>query len=145
MFKRTKLSWTLFWELTKSLTLFSFRNLLGHSFAPYWVFLIKMKNKVVGTLNHLTFFRPSSEDNDHLRVILYINMWLSHMQFSLRKDIFNHRDICCFFFFNNSDIFFMINIYSDNYQLALKYLKNTKANICNVLVIIGDFNIRNSI
>ena len=36
----------------------------------------------------------------------------------------------------------MINIYSDNYQAALKYLKNTKANIHHVLVIVGDFNIR---
>ena len=36
----------------------------------------------------------------------------------------------------------MINIYSDKYQIALKYLKNTKANICNVLVIARDFNIR---
>jgi len=36
----------------------------------------------------------------------------------------------------------MINIYSDNYQAALKYLKNIEANIHHVLVIVGDFNIR---
>ena len=51
------------------------------------------------------------------------------MYFSLRKDIFNHKDIYCFFFFNNDNIFFMINIYSDDYQFALKYLKDTKVNI----------------
>jgi len=67
------------------------------------------------------------------------------MRFSLRKDIFNHKDICCFFFVNNSDIFLMINVYSDNHQSALKYLKDTEANIHNVLVITRDFNIRNSI
>ena len=67
------------------------------------------------------------------------------MQFSLRKDIFDHRDTFCFYFFNNGDIFFIINIYSDDYQSALKYLKDTEANICNVLVMTGDFNIRNSI
>ena len=39
----------------------------------------------------------------------------------------------------------MINIYSDNYQLALKYLKDTEANIHNVLFITGNFNIRDSI
>ena len=38
----------------------------------------------------------------------------------------------------------MINVYSDTVQTALKYLKNTKTNICNVLVMAGDFNIRNS-
>ena len=36
----------------------------------------------------------------------------------------------------------MINIYSDDYQAALKYLKDTEANIYNVLVIAGDFNTR---
>ena len=34
----------------------------------------------------------------------------------------------------------MINIYSDTIQIALKYLKDTKANIYNVLVIAGDFS-----
>ena len=38
----------------------------------------------------------------------------------------------------------MINVYSNTIQIALKYLKNTNANICNVLVIISDFNIRDS-
>ena len=38
----------------------------------------------------------------------------------------------------------MINIYSNNYQSALKYLKDTKANIHNVLVMASDFNIRDS-
>jgi len=39
----------------------------------------------------------------------------------------------------------MINIYSDddNY-LALKYLKNTETNIQNILIITGDFNIRDN-
>ena len=66
------------------------------------------------------------------------------MCFDLRKNIFNHRDICCFSFFNNGDIFFMINVYSDNHQSALKYLKNTEVKIQNVLIMAGDFNIRNS-
>ena len=39
----------------------------------------------------------------------------------------------------------MINVYFDNHQLALKYLKNTEANIHNVLVMTGNFNIRDSI
>jgi len=40
--------------------------------------------------------------------------------------------------------YFLINIYSDSSQTALKYLKNTKVDINNVLIIAGDFNIRDS-
>ena len=36
----------------------------------------------------------------------------------------------------------MINVYYDEYQLALKYFKNTEVNICNVLIMTKDFNIR---
>jgi len=36
----------------------------------------------------------------------------------------------------------MINVYSDDYQAALKYLKDTEANLHNILVMAGDFNIR---
>ena len=64
------------------------------------------------------------------------------MYFSLRKNIFNHRNNNCFFFFNNNIIFFMINIYSDEYQSALKYLKDTEANIWNVFAMAGNFNIK---
>ena len=39
----------------------------------------------------------------------------------------------------------MINIYSDSSQLASKYLKDTKANINNILIITGNFNIRDSL
>jgi len=61
---------------------------------------------------------------------------------SLRKDIFDHKGISCFSLFNNGNIFFMINIYSDDDQAALKYLKDTKANLHNMLVMAEDFNIR---
>ena len=55
----------------------------------------------------------------------------------------NHRDINLISFFNNSIICFIINIYSDEQQLALKYLKDIEVNLNNVLIMIGDFNIRN--
>ena len=66
------------------------------------------------------------------------------MYFSLRKNIFNHKNICYFYFFNNSNNFFMINIYSDDCQSALKYLKDTEVNIRNMLIMTEDFNIKNS-
>ena len=36
----------------------------------------------------------------------------------------------------------MINVYSNEHQIAFKYLKNTEANLCNVLVMARDLNIR---
>ena len=38
----------------------------------------------------------------------------------------------------------MINIYSNNNQSALKYFKDTEANIHNVLIMAGNFNTRDS-
>jgi len=38
-----------------------------------------------------------------------------------------------------------MNVYSDSSHLALKYFKNTKVNIDNVLLMTGDFNIRDSL
>ena len=113
----------------------------------YYTEFLEDGDRVVSALNHLnwiTFLRPSNNNNELLCVISYINIYLSYMCFTLRKNIFNHKDICCFFFFNNGEIFVMINIYSNDYQSALKYLKDTEVNICNVLIMAGDFNIRDS-
>ena len=38
-----------------------------------------------------------------------------------------------------------MNVYSDSSHSALKYLKDTLVNIPNLLIITGDFNIRDSI
>ena len=38
-----------------------------------------------------------------------------------------------------------MNIYSDSSYTALKYLKDTEMNIENVLLMTGDFNIRDSL
>ena len=38
---------------------------------------------------------------------------------------------------------FIINMYTDDQQSALKYLKNIEVNLNNILIMIGDFNIRN--
>ena len=37
-----------------------------------------------------------------------------------------------------------MNVYSDSFHTALKYLKNTKMTLLNLLIIAGNFNIRNS-
>ena len=38
-----------------------------------------------------------------------------------------------------------MNVYSDSSHSALKYLKDTEVNINNLLIMTGDFNIRNSL
>lgn len=114
-------------------------------------FILSLSNKdreqLVEVSNHpnwITFFRNLSSDNDSPKVVSYINIRLSQFCVSLRKDIFNHRDISWIFFFNSGSIYFLVNIYSDLSQMALKYLKDTETSINKVLVIIGDFNIRDS-
>ena len=88
-------------------------------------------------------FGKSSLDRDDLpRVISYINIHLSPLRFLLRKDIINHRDINLISFFNNNMCFFIMNVYSDSSYTALNYLKDTEVNIRNILLMTGDFNIR---
>ena len=38
-----------------------------------------------------------------------------------------------------------MNVYSDSSHSTLKYLKNTEVNLCNLLIMTGDFNIRDSL
>jgi len=107
--------------------------------------LCEEEEQLVGVLNHpnwSTFSKNASNDCDFPRVISYINIRLSQLCFSLQKDVFNYRNILYVSFFNNGSINFLINIYLDSSQTALKYLKDTETNINNVLVIAEDFNIR---
>ena len=67
------------------------------------------------------------------------------LRFLLCKDIINHRDISLISFSNNNICYYILNIYSDSSHTALKYLKDTEANIDNVILIMGDFNIRDSL
>ena len=95
--------------------------------------------------NWITFSRSPSKSNDFPRVITYINIRLSSLRFLLRKDIFNHQDINLISFSNNNICYYILNVYSDSSHLALKYLKDTKVNINNILIMTGDFNIRDSL
>ena len=100
---------------------------------------------LMGTCHHpnwITYARIPSTDSDFPRVIAYINICLSSFRFLLCKDIINHRDIGLIFFFNNNVCFYILNVYSDSSHLALKYLKDTKVNIDNVILMTSDFNIR---
>ena len=103
---------------------------------------------MVGVINYsnwLAFARTTDLVNDFLRIVIYINAKLSLLCFSLCKNVINHRDILSVPFFNNNNIFWLMNIYSDSFYTALKYLKNTEANIHNILIMTNDFNIRDSL
>ena len=103
---------------------------------------------LVGAVNHhnwLIFVRESDSANDFPRIIIYVNIRLFSFHFSLHKDIINHRDILLVSFFNNNNIFWIMNVYSDSSHSALKYLKDTEANICNLLIMTEDFNICDSL
>jgi len=96
-------------------------------------------------LNWIVFARTSSNSIDPPRVITYINIRLSFLYFFLHKDIFNHRDVNLISFTNNDICHYILNVYSDSSHLALKYLKDTEVNINNILLMTGDFNIRDSL
>jgi len=83
--------------------------------------------------------------NNFLRVAIYINIRLSSLRFSLFRDIINSKDILLVSFFNNNDIFWLMNVYSDLLHSALKYLKDTEVSICNFLIMTSDFNIHNNL
>jgi len=100
---------------------------------------------LMGTCHHpnwISFTRIPLVNNDFLRVITYVNIRLSSFRFLLCKDIFNHRDISLISFLNNNVCYYILNVYSDSSHLALKYLKDTEVNINNVILMTGDFNIR---
>ena len=95
--------------------------------------------------NWLLSTRIPSERSDSPRVTAYINIYLSSFRFLLCKDIINHRDIILISFLNNHVCYYIMNIYLDSSHSALKYLKDAKVKIDNVLLMTGDFNIRDSL
>ena len=95
--------------------------------------------------NWLTFTKSPTNQSDFSRVLTYINICVLCLQFSLQNDILNYRDVSCISFSNQRFIYFMVNVYSDSFQSPLKYLKDTETNIHNIIIMMGDFNIRDSI
>ena len=101
--------------------------------------------RIVNYPNWLTFARDLVTMNDHPRMAIFINTRLSLLRFSLHKDIINHRDILLSSFFNNGVIYWIMNVYSDSSHSVIKYLKYMEFNLRNLLIMTGDFNIRDSL
>jgi len=142
MFIRIILLSTQFLKYKFHLILFLFKNLHIYLLSSSKNYEGKELVEVPNYLNWINFSRNPSNINDSPIIITYINIRLSYLYFLLQKDILNYRDISYIFFFNHSLVYFLINVYSDLLQLTLKYLKDTKVNINNVLIMTDDFNIR---
>jgi len=95
--------------------------------------------------NWLTFAKTPTNQLDSPRVLAYINIRLLSFCFSLCKDLINHKDILFISFFINNVCSYIMNIHSDASHSALKYFKNTEVSINNLLIMTGDFNIRDSL
>ena len=54
----------------------------------------------------------------------------------------DHCDILLLSFFNRGECYFLMNVYSDDCQLAVKFMLDQVINISNLLYMGGDFNIR---
>ena len=111
--------------------------------------LANCENKALRKTTHhpnwLLFARTSSNRSDSPRAIAYINIHLSSLCFSLCNEIINYRDILLISFLNDHVCYYIMNVYSNSSYTALKYLKDTEVNINNILVMTGDFNIRDSL
>jgi len=102
---------------------------------------------VYGTPKHLDwslFIQNDGCTDNYPRVATYINRRILRLRFSLRKDLINHQDINVIDFHNGQNINFIINVYSDSNQTALRVLRNNIRNIGNTVIMTGDFNIRDS-
>jgi len=62
----------------------------------------------------------------------------------LRLDIINYQDINILVFYGNCNTNFMIKIYFNSNQTALHFLCQNAVNLVNIVIITGDFNIRDS-
>ena len=121
---------------------------------PPWSIICKVPStssseseNFVGTVHHpnwLLFAINPMNKATSPRVTVYINIHLSSLCFTLRSDIINHIDLLLISFSSNCSQYFILNIYSDSSHSALKYLKDIEVNIDNILVMTGDFNIRDS-
>ena len=103
---------------------------------------------LIGSCHHpnwIVFARYTSNISDSPRVLTYVNIRIKSLRFLFRKDILDHRDINITSFSNNNIYYYILNIYSDSSHSALKYLKDTEANVNNVLIMTGDFNIRDNL
>ena len=75
--------------------------------------------KAPNYLSWIFFTRNSNNENKYPKVLTHTNIKLIRLCFSLRKDIFNHKDINLIYFFNNS-IMYLNNILIITEDLSIR-------------------------
>ena len=88
--------------------------------------------------------RPANDQSDIPRAITYINKRLNSLQPMLRRDIVDHRDINATSITINNLPSLLLNVYSDESQSAINHLRDHEINHDKILIMAGDFNIRDS-
>jgi len=114
-------------------------------YAPSTVSL--KEDKVVGALIHPDWtqvVRVPRDSEDVPRVMAFIHSCLSRLRFSLRRDVVDHHNILLLSFFNRGECHFLMNVYSDDYYSAVKFMLDQIIDIPNLLYMGGDFNIRDA-
>ena len=78
------------------------------------------------------------------QVIAFIHKRLSRLCFALKKNIINHHNILLLSFFNRNECHFLMNVYLDDCQSAVKFMLNQVIDISNLLYMGKDFNVRDA-
>jgi len=102
---------------------------------------------IYSTPNHpnwTLFIRQDPTQENYARVATYVNKKLQKMRFTLRPDIIDHWNINVLAFHSGQHINFVINVYSDNNQNTLQFLNRNIINLNNIVVMSGNFNIRDN-
>ena len=109
--------------------------------------VIFIQEPLYGTPNHpeqTLYIRQDVAQDNYARVTTYVSKCLSKLRFALCLDIVNHCNINVLFFYNEQDVNFMINVYSDSNQTTLQFLNQNIVNLNNTIIMTGNFNIRDS-
>ena len=102
----------------------------------------------------IEFLRTFCKKNFRFRTILILGVKIKEsgldlfyfsFHFLFWKNLFDYWDINLISFICNDTWHYILNIYSDSSHSALKYLKDTEVNISQVLLMMGDFNIRDNL
>ena len=149
MFAKTHSSSTPYLRPKISSTPFSSKNPLSLKFAKSPVLLVAMENllwelTIIQTEYHLPGFL---QKNWTLQESLFTSMHVSLLCIFYSEKTLLITGISSSFlsFFNNNVCYYIMNIYSNSSHSTLKYLKDTEVNIDNILIMTGDFNIRDSL
>jgi len=116
MFKRTDFFTKTILENNNNFNILFIQELLWLIIHNILNFISKEGEDIIKASNYLSwtmFTRTLHIENNHSKVLTYVNIKLTKLLLSLKR-IFNHKDINLISFFNCSIMCFIINVYLDN-------------------------------